>query len=535
MKSSPLSYFKSAVTILLLLLLGGMMVNNTATATGGGEENEVMQAEEKERPVGLAGHTLDDRKKKVTLFEGSKPATTKEDYEGYKKKYPEACDVELGEDQEKGYIILSYSKTSKAAESGCTVDLYTDLEDKIEFSVFLRNVEGGGPAGCLKQLDDKKFDGYNDNVLPFAYSHPTILEELRDNGPKLDISAAGCKSDVCFDKVCIKKTGLELRWAKSLKNVEHIDLLINPIGSPSYKHASEEMKLFEKRTYGKVKIEKADKYSVRFDGKKEALEPYNEYNCTQNPAGNILTPLTWEINGTNPVDPKKKHLLAFHLLPQKASRMIQWVLPPLGNKIPKGVSEESPKGPECEELQILFSTANYDLLTVVPQTTTTTTSSTTTTTTQPTTTTVTTTTEEPKSSAWIIIVVVVVLLLCSSCAGALVFFFFLKKGGGGDGADDEDKSKMGDNKKSKKDEDGTKSKNDKGTKSQNDKGTKSQNDKGTKSKGDNTKSLTSMNDKTTNSAAAGGGVKSSRVKDAEEGDNKKGTSTAIDNTASLEL
>nr|CAD2127547.1 unnamed protein product [Meloidogyne enterolobii] len=523
MKSTPL-----AVTILLLLLLGGMMVNNTATADGGGkeDENEVLQAEQVERVVGLAGHTLDDRKKKVTLFDGSKPATTKEDYEGYKKKYPEACDVELGEDQEKGYMRL------KAVALWISTPIWKTRSNS---KVFLRNVEGGGPAGCLKQLDDKKFDGYNDNVLPFAYSHPTILEELREKGPKLDISAAGCKSDVCFDKVCIKKTGLELRWAKS-RNVEHIDLLINPIGSPSYKHASEEMKLFEKRTYGKVKIEKADKYSVRF-GKDEALEPYNEYNCTQNPAGNILTPLTWEINGTNPVDPKKKHLLAFHLLPQKASRMIQWVLPQLGNKIPKGVSEESPKGPECEELQILFSTANYDLLTVVPQTTTTTTSSTTTTTTQPTTTTVTTTTEEPKSSALIIIVIVVVLLLCSSCAGALVFFFFLKKGGGGDGADDEDKSKMGDNKKSKKDDDGTKSKNDKGTKSQNDKGTKSQNDKGTKSKGDNTKSLTSMNDKTTNSAAAGGGagVKSSRVKDAEEGDNKKGTSTAIDNTASLEL
>uniref|UniRef100_A0A915MYT7 Uncharacterized protein n=1 Tax=Meloidogyne javanica TaxID=6303 RepID=A0A915MYT7_MELJA len=259
------------VTILLLLLLGGMMVNNTATATadGGGkeDENEVLQAEQVERVVGLAGHKLDDRKKKVTLFDGSKPAVTKEDYEGYKKKYPEgACDVELGEDQEKGYIILSYSKTSKAAESGCTVDLYTDLEDKIEFEVFLRNVEGGGPAGCLKPFDDKKFDGYNDNVLPFAYSHPSILEELKERGPALDISAVGCKSDVCLENVCIKKTSLELRWAKSAdKNtVEHIDLLINPIGSPSYKHASEQMKMFEKRSYGKVKIEKADKYSVRF-------------------------------------------------------------------------------------------------------------------------------------------------------------------------------------------------------------------------------------------------------------------------------
>jgi len=104
MKSTPL-----AVTILLLLLLGGMMVNNTATATadGGGkeDENEVLQAEQVERVVGLAGHKLDDRKKKVTLFDGSKPAVTKEDYEGYKKKYPEgACDVELGEDQEKGYM-----------------------------------------------------------------------------------------------------------------------------------------------------------------------------------------------------------------------------------------------------------------------------------------------------------------------------------------------------------------------------------------------------------------------------------------------
>jgi len=118
------------------------------------------------------------------------------------------------------------------------------------------------------------------------------------------------------------------------------------------------MTKFEKqkqRSYAKIKIEKADKYSARFgNNDDDALEQYSEYNCTHNPAGNILTPLTWEMNGTN-LDPKKKHLLAFHLLPQKASRMIQWVLPPKAQKInPKGVSDEQPKGPECEELQILF-------------------------------------------------------------------------------------------------------------------------------------------------------------------------------------
>uniref|UniRef100_A0A915NGB6 Uncharacterized protein n=1 Tax=Meloidogyne floridensis TaxID=298350 RepID=A0A915NGB6_9BILA len=98
MKSKSIYNIALAVTILLLLLIGGK-VNNTATADGG-EENKVLQVEQNGRPVGLGNHTL--KKDKVTLAKGSRPANTQEDYEEYKELFPDACDVELGEDAKKG-------------------------------------------------------------------------------------------------------------------------------------------------------------------------------------------------------------------------------------------------------------------------------------------------------------------------------------------------------------------------------------------------------------------------------------------------
>nr|CAD2203552.1 unnamed protein product [Meloidogyne enterolobii] len=318
MKSKSIYNIALAVTILLLLMLGEKVNNVNAD---GGEENKVLQAEQNGRKVGLADHIL--KKDKVTLAKGSEPATTQEDYEKYKKLFPDACDVELGEDAKKGedgYIIVSYSKNSKAAQKGCTLDLYTNLKNEIEFEVFLKNDNGGGPEVCVKEKDSN----YNDNVLPFAYSHPAILEELIDNGPILGKSGKGCNSEICVEETCVQKTGLELRW-KRFKNVtiDDVNLLLNPIGSPAFKEAKENMKKFneEPPVYPTVKVERTE-YSVQFKTKDPETK-YKEYNCTQNPVGNVLTPTTWEIDGAMP-NQKKKHLLVFHLLPQKASRQIQW-------------------------------------------------------------------------------------------------------------------------------------------------------------------------------------------------------------------
>jgi len=97
MKSKSIYNIALAVTILLLLMLGEKVNNVNAD---GGEENKVLQAEQNGRKVGLADHIL--KKDKVTLAKGSEPATTQEDYEKYKKLFPDACDVELGEDAKKG-------------------------------------------------------------------------------------------------------------------------------------------------------------------------------------------------------------------------------------------------------------------------------------------------------------------------------------------------------------------------------------------------------------------------------------------------
>ena len=113
----------------------------------------------------------------------------------------------------------------------------------------------------------------------------------------------------------------------------------------------------EPPVYPTVKVERTE-YSVQFKTKDPETK-YKEYNCTQNPVGNVLTPTTWEIDGAKS-NQKKKHLLVFHLLPQKASRIIQWDLVidmlkrshELG-RTPK-LLQAPPNGPECEELRILF-------------------------------------------------------------------------------------------------------------------------------------------------------------------------------------
>uniref|UniRef100_A0A915MKM3 Uncharacterized protein n=1 Tax=Meloidogyne javanica TaxID=6303 RepID=A0A915MKM3_MELJA len=256
------SYIALAVTILLLLLLGGKVNNTTATANGG-EENEVLQAEQKERKVGLGNHIL--KKDKVLLAEGSRDATSQEDYEKYMKPLPDACDVEFDEENE--YIIISYSKNSKAAQNGCTLDLSTASDNEIEFKTFLKNDNNGGPKGCVKIFDKKTLDSYyNDNVLPFAYSHPTALENLKE-GPMQGKSGEGCNSKICLENTCIEKTALELRWNSYLLDstlqLQAIRLMINPIGSPSAKSTLEDMKKFStKPVYPTVKVERT-KYSVQ--------------------------------------------------------------------------------------------------------------------------------------------------------------------------------------------------------------------------------------------------------------------------------
>ena len=84
--------------------------------------------------------------------------------------------------------------------------------------------------------------------------------------------------------------------------------------------------------------------------------PYNPYygqpqnlpvHCMKNIKENILSPTTWEINGTNP-DPVMKHLLVFHLLPQRASRRKVWN----GHRFE--IHKNPPEGPKCDDLKIIF-------------------------------------------------------------------------------------------------------------------------------------------------------------------------------------
>ncbi|KAL7074222.1 hypothetical protein ACQ4LE_006358 [Meloidogyne hapla] len=427
-----------ALAVTILLLLGKVNTTEKEIDTTGEEE---MQAEHAERIVGAAKHSLNTETDIVTLVDGSRPATTAEEFKKYKDLFPEACDVELGEGAEKGYIVLSYSKGSKAVQSGCTVDFYTSLQDRIEFAAFVKNAEG-----CLKEMTEEmtSADFFNANVLPFAYSHPADLERLK-KGP-ITGNSKGCDTEVCIERKCIKRTSLEMRWGrgKDHKQIDSIHIAINPIGSPSFKGADMEMSKFGDNIPEVEIVHKgSNDYSVQFPGKSKDLGDIMK-NCTTNPDGNILEPMAWEIAGTRPSQ-KKKYLLAFHLLPQTASRWIDFervkveqgptAYPgeyrgPPREMIESRMQADSPEGPECD-LRILFKTDNYDLLTVNPTTTTTPksaaskpSSSTTTTTTK-----ATTTTAKPSDSSLVIIIVIVVILLLLSIGGAVAFCVLGKKGG----------------------------------------------------------------------------------------------------------
>jgi len=115
-----------------------------------------------------------------------------------------------------------------------------------------------------------------------------------------------------------------------------------------------------------VKIhQNTGRYSVKFssgeggqfssDGEKSFGEFFveenfleNNFTCLHNTTESIISPKTWEINGTSPND-KYKFLLVFYLLPLKATRIQEWN----DTSNPK-VLEKLPDGPECDQLSIIF-------------------------------------------------------------------------------------------------------------------------------------------------------------------------------------
>uniref|UniRef100_A0A914M4T8 Uncharacterized protein n=1 Tax=Meloidogyne incognita TaxID=6306 RepID=A0A914M4T8_MELIC len=295
--------------------------------------------------VGLGNHIL--KEGKVNLAAGSTVVATNEDIEQYKAKFPDACDVDFDSE---GNIVLHYKSQGATKDKGCTVDLLTKLENEIVFT-----------AGLSHSTElDKCLIDHNENTLPFAYS--LLNEEISQfhNGPIVNMSSKCCNSS------CVERTGLELSWwlhqDKKNSNIKYVVSDANPIGVGKMNETYQEMaSVLERREYPKVEIlSESPRFKIHFPVEKENKsygEPCIGIEWEEFITKKILPPITWEIDSTSP-DPTKNRLLVFHLLPQRASRIREWI----GNNKFK-IGGNLPQERKCDDLTIKFSKSNYTLLT----------------------------------------------------------------------------------------------------------------------------------------------------------------------------
>ncbi|KAF7633819.1 hypothetical protein Mgra_00006789, partial [Meloidogyne graminicola] len=212
----------------------------------------------------------------------------------------------------------------------------------------------GGPSSCVTQ-------DVNHNVLPFVYSISN--EELKkfNKGPEYTGLGGDCIRGCPW---CIGRTGLEVGWVLGRSN--NIKAIANPIGSEQLYSIEFPMEQMESQYTQLIINENEDsKYFLQFgEGKKEKAQ------CMFDDRDSIISPLAWEIN--NGIHEHKNYFLAFHLLPQSATR--------IKKRMRKEyiILNESPRGgPKCDDLQIIFDKSFYSLVVsdLSPPTTTTTTTS----------------------------------------------------------------------------------------------------------------------------------------------------------------
>ncbi|CAK5026686.1 unnamed protein product [Meloidogyne enterolobii] len=294
--------------------------------------------------VGLGNHIL--KEGKVNLAVGSMVVATNEDIEQYKSKFPNACDVDFDNE---GNIVLHYKSQGATKDKGCTVDLLTNMKNNIVFTTGLSH--SAGLENCLTDI--------NQNTLPFAYSLKNEEISQLHNGPIFGNGG-------CCEGTCVKRTGLEVSWELQEKRETSILVLnVNPIGVALIRYTGQELPIVErKREYPTVMITyQFPRYRISYP-KKGNVSAKN--SCVKNIHQNILPPITWEIDSTR-LDPRMNRLLVFHLLPQRASRIREWLEEEKRYKI----QGYPPQGPDCDDLNIKFSKRSYKLINVLstPETT----------------------------------------------------------------------------------------------------------------------------------------------------------------------
>nr|CAD2195438.1 unnamed protein product [Meloidogyne enterolobii] len=266
--------------------------------------------------VGYGRHTMVDNK--ITqLGTARRIANSNEDLEEYKGT-ENACDVKLDDN---GDIILNYNSVR---ETGCAIDLlHRHFAYKFEFNATLSN-DNKEIKECLQPMST---DGFNANLVPFAYSIGSERFEKLKEGPYEGEDISCDKKDECRQSggECLKPGGLEFGWAY---NEDKVHVGMQPVGEPvvcqcplkddHVNNLKSEINVRVDDGPYWFKIEKVEgRYLIPSTCNFVCLQRFDEII---NKKG-LIKPITWiivdESNGYGYFH--YDQLLAFYLLPQKAS------------------------------------------------------------------------------------------------------------------------------------------------------------------------------------------------------------------------
>nr|CAD2208358.1 unnamed protein product [Meloidogyne enterolobii] len=258
-------------------------------------------------------------------------------------------DVKFDENRD---IVLNYNTVR---ETGCAIDLTAKFDFMFEFKAILSN-DNKEIKECLQPMST---DGFNANLVPFAYSIGfERFEELKE-GPYDGEDISCHKKDECIKSggECLRPGGLEFGWAY---NGDKVHASMQSVGEPVICECP------LKDDYVNNLKSEIDVHVD--DGLLWFRIENSERGCYFSPSGcdfvclrrldeiveeiGLIKPITWRLDNRIYEDFAFNELLVFYLLPQKASFQRD------GNNI-KGNS--SLVGPNCK-IEIKFSGQKYKLL-----------------------------------------------------------------------------------------------------------------------------------------------------------------------------
>nr|CAD2195437.1 unnamed protein product [Meloidogyne enterolobii] len=282
----------------------------------------------------------------ASLNEARHIANNNEDLQDYKGT-ENACDVKFDDN---GDIVLNYNSVR---ETGCAIDLIAKFDFMFEFKAILSN-DNKEIKECLQPMTT---DGFNANLVPFAYSIGfERFEELKE-GPYDGEDISCHKKDECIKSggECLRPGGLEFGWAydgdkvhASMQSVGEPVVCQCPLKDDHVNNLKSEIDVHVDDGLFWFHIENFER-SCYFSSSGCDFVCLRRLDEIVEEKG-LIKPITWRLDNRIYEDFAFNELLVFYLLPQKASFQRD------GNNIKRNSSLD---GPNCK-IEIKFvSLSNY--------------------------------------------------------------------------------------------------------------------------------------------------------------------------------